>query len=201
MICGHAPWTTRSLATGLILLRWHHSRPITMTSTTSPLCSSTYCSVFGGSIRSPLAVRMLMSLLLTWFPATPKRGAGIQSPRGFSFRVHLEHDLYTWLMPLSGILIVGFAGIAPIMLFTSRQWYSYQKRETQHIWINFTSLWLLVHISTLVTSHLCSVPMVEAPGDAMSECSGDIQGEGPASRRKTTRKNHNQMRFWRSSII
>lgn len=35
--------------------------------------------------------------------------------------------------------------------------------------------------------YLCSVPTAEAPGDAMSECSGGIQGEGPASRHKTTR--------------
>lgn len=84
MICGHAPWTIRSLATGrLIRLRWHHSRPITMTSTTSPLCSSTYCSVFGGSIRSPLAVRMLISLLLTWFPATAKKGGWNSESRRF----------------------------------------------------------------------------------------------------------------------
>ena len=55
-------------------LWWHHSRPMTMTSTTSPLCSSTYCSVFGGSIRSPLALRILISLLLTWFPAGERRG-------------------------------------------------------------------------------------------------------------------------------
>lgn len=50
--------------------------------------------------------------------------------------------------------------------------------------------------------HLCSVPMGEAPGDAMSKCSGDIQGEGPASRHKTTRKKHNKMiMFCRSSIV
>lgn len=50
--------------------------------------------------------------------------------------------------------------------------------------------------------HLCSVPMGEAPGDAMSKCSGDIQVEGPASRHKTTRKKHNQMViFCRSTII
>ncbi|TNN62012.1 hypothetical protein EYF80_027750 [Liparis tanakae] len=39
-----------------------------MTSTTSPLCSSTYCSVLGGNISRPLALRMDMSLLETWFP-------------------------------------------------------------------------------------------------------------------------------------
>ena len=48
--------------------KWHHSRPITMTSTTSPLCSSTYCSVFGGSISRPLALRMLIRRLLIWLP-------------------------------------------------------------------------------------------------------------------------------------
>lgn len=47
----------------------HHSRPMTMTSTTSPLCSSTYCSVLGGSISRPLALRMDISLLDTWLPA------------------------------------------------------------------------------------------------------------------------------------
>lgn len=140
MICGHAPWATRSLTAGrLIPLWWHHSRPITMTSTTSPLCSSTYCSVFGGSIKSPLAVRMLMSLLLTWFPATCKKGAGTQSLGGFS------------------------------VCFILR-WFCFLQTGQY-----------------LNPGHLCSVPMVEAPGDAMSKCSGDIQGEGPVSRHKTTR--------------
>lgn len=46
----------------------HHSRPMTMTSTTSPLCSSTYCSVLGGNIRRPLALRIDISLLDTWLP-------------------------------------------------------------------------------------------------------------------------------------
>ena len=46
----------------------HHSRPMTMTSTTSPLWSSTYCSVFGGSINNPLALRMLIRRLLIWLP-------------------------------------------------------------------------------------------------------------------------------------
>ncbi|MED6259517.1 hypothetical protein ATANTOWER_024414 [Ataeniobius toweri] len=40
-----------------------------MTSTTSPLCSSTYCSVLGGNISRPLALRIDMSRLDTWFPA------------------------------------------------------------------------------------------------------------------------------------
>lgn len=61
--------------------------------------------------------------------------------------------------------------------------------------------WLLLAIERSRPGHLCSVPTVEAPGDAMSECSGDIQGGGPASRHKTTRKNHNQIRFWRSADI
>lgn len=153
MICGHAPWATRSLTAGrLIPLWWHHSRPITMTSTTSPLCSSTYCSVFGGSIKSPLAVRMLMSLLLTWFPATCKRGAGTQS------------------------LYVSFQMIKMAII------------QTQHIWIRSTCFFVLHTGEYLNPGHLCSVPMVEAPGDAMSKCSGDIQGGGPASRHKTTRK-------------
>lgn len=46
----------------------HHNRPMTMTSTTSPLCSSTYCSVLGGSISRPLALRIDISLLDTWLP-------------------------------------------------------------------------------------------------------------------------------------
>lgn len=49
--------------------------------------------------------------------------------------------------------------------------------------------------------HLCSVPMVEAPGDAMSKCSGDIQGAGPTSRHKTTRKTHNQMIIFCRSVL
>lgn len=65
--------------------------------------------------------------------------------------------------------------------------------------LQVTASYKAVHISTPVTSHLCSVPTVEAPGDAMSECSGGIQGGGPASRHKTTRKNHNQIRFRRSA--
>lgn len=35
--------------------------------------------------------------------------------------------------------------------------------------------------------YLCSVPMVEAPGDAMSECSDGIQGEGPTLHHMTTK--------------
>lgn len=42
-------------------------------------------------------------------------------------------------------------------------------------------------------AHLCSVPTVEAPGDAMSKCSGDIQDEGPASRHKTTGEKNPQL--------
>lgn len=64
------PIPTRAIWRHLCVPLWlHHSRPMTMTSTTSPLCSSTYCSVLGGSIRSPFALRILISLLLTWFPA------------------------------------------------------------------------------------------------------------------------------------
>lgn len=57
-------WTDRQADAHL-----HHNLPITMTSTTSPLCSSTYCSVLGGSISRPLALRMDISLLDTWLPA------------------------------------------------------------------------------------------------------------------------------------
>lgn len=46
----------------------HHNLPMTMTSTTSPLCSSTYCSVLGGSISRPFALRIDISLLDTWLP-------------------------------------------------------------------------------------------------------------------------------------
>lgn len=60
MICGHA--------SKLSPAGDHHSRPMTMTSTTSPLWSSTYCSVFGGSINNPLALRMLIRRLLIWLP-------------------------------------------------------------------------------------------------------------------------------------
>ena len=60
MICGHASKLSCSGD--------HHSRPMTMTSTTSPLWSSTYCSVFGGSINNPLALRMLIRRLLIWLP-------------------------------------------------------------------------------------------------------------------------------------
>lgn len=35
--------------------------------------------------------------------------------------------------------------------------------------------------------YLCSVPMVEAPGDAMSECSDGIQVEGPTLHHRTTK--------------
>ncbi len=65
--------TTFLLCTWSVPLRWHHSRPMTMTSTTSPLCNSTYCSVFGGNIRRPLALRMLISRLLIWFPVEQSR--------------------------------------------------------------------------------------------------------------------------------
>lgn len=34
--------------------------------------------------------------------------------------------------------------------------------------------------------YLCSVPTAEVPGDAMSECSGGIQGEGPTLHHMTT---------------
>lgn len=68
--------TTFLLCTWSVPLRWHHSRPMTMTSTTSPLCSSTYCSVFGGNIRRPLALRMLISRLLIWFPVLCAQGSG-----------------------------------------------------------------------------------------------------------------------------
>lgn len=54
----------------------HHSRPMTMTSTTSPLWSSTYCSVFGGSINNPLALRMLIRRLLIWLPVLCAQGSG-----------------------------------------------------------------------------------------------------------------------------
>lgn len=39
----------------------------------------------------------------------------------------------------------------------------------------------------MLVLYLCSVPTAEVPGDAMSKCSGGIQGEGPASHHKTTR--------------
>lgn len=65
----------------------HHSRPMTMTSTTSPLWSSTYCSVFGGSINNPLALRMLIRRLLIWLPRRKhslqqhqRHGACMRSP-------------------------------------------------------------------------------------------------------------------------
>lgn len=67
MICRHAP---------TLLLWWHHSLPITITSTTSPLWSSTYCSVFGGSINSPFALRILIRRLLIWFPVLCAQGNG-----------------------------------------------------------------------------------------------------------------------------
>lgn len=54
----------------------HHSRPMTMTSTTSPLCSSTYCSVLGGNISRPLALRIDISLLDTWLPVLCAQGNG-----------------------------------------------------------------------------------------------------------------------------
>ena len=40
-----------------------------------------------------------------------------------------------------------------------------------------------------VAGYLCSAPMVEAPGGAMSGCSGGIQGEGPVSHHRTTGEN------------
>lgn len=47
---------------------------------------------------------------------------------------------------------------------------------------------IIQHLSDycLELCYLCSVPTAEAPGDAMSGCSGGIQGEGPASHHKTT---------------
>lgn len=51
----------------------HHNLPMTMTSTTSPLCSSTYCSVLGGSISRPLALRIDINLLDTWLPRETRR--------------------------------------------------------------------------------------------------------------------------------
>lgn len=69
-------WTDRQADAHL-----HHNLPITMTSTTSPLCSSTYCSVLGGSISRPLALRMDISLLDTWLPAdrcSPACGTRLQ---------------------------------------------------------------------------------------------------------------------------
>lgn len=60
---------------------------MTMTSTTSPLCSSTYCSVFGGNIRRPLALRMLISRLLIWFPEKQRRNVVLTR--------HLAENVYT----------------------------------------------------------------------------------------------------------
>lgn len=72
MICGHAPLPLPVYLS--VPVRWHHhSRPMTITSTTSPLCSSTYCSVLGGNISSPLALLMLISRLLIWFPVGGER--------------------------------------------------------------------------------------------------------------------------------
>lgn len=64
---------------------------MTMTSTTSPLCSSTYCSVLGGSIRSPFALRILISLLLTWFPAAG--GGNTQHQTKKPHNLHRNHKL------------------------------------------------------------------------------------------------------------
>lgn len=90
MICGHA--------SKLSPAGDHHSRPMTMTSTTSPLWSSTYCSVFGGSINNPLALRMLIRRLLIWLPVLCAQGSGSwwcqvsihrwYSGRGSSFTSH-----------------------------------------------------------------------------------------------------------------
>lgn len=41
--------------------------------------------------------------------------------------------------------------------------------------------------------YLCSVPTAEAPGDAMSECSGGIQGEGPTLHHMTTKERRYNM--------
>lgn len=81
MICGHA--------SKLRSCWWHHSLPMTMTSTTSPLWSSTYCSVFGGSINSPLALRILIRRLLIWFPTGERQN---NFNWIFSYFQMLQHD-------------------------------------------------------------------------------------------------------------
>lgn len=87
---------------------------MTMTSTTSPLCSSTYCSVFGGSIRSPLALRMLISRLLTWFPA---------EGRGEEGRQHEEEKLYKlhFLCALC-IPVIELYSFVPELIWFNGQW-------------------------------------------------------------------------------
>lgn len=86
------PIPTRAIWRHLCVPLWlHHSRPMTMTSTTSPLCSSTYCSVLGGSIRSPFALRILISLLLTWFPAAG--GGNTQHQTKKTHNLHRNHKL------------------------------------------------------------------------------------------------------------
>lgn len=148
MICGHAPWATRSFTAGRLIPLWrHHSRPITMTSTTSPLCSSTYCSVFGGSIRSPFAVRMLMSLLLTWFPATPKRW-GWDAESGRIFLVfHFVWFKSLWILFICRVIYQQYV-------------ISDSSLSTQSIWIHFLPLaaiapFKLVPIWSLLTCALC----------------------------------------------
>lgn len=165
-----------------------------MTSTTSPLCSSTYCSVFGGSIRSPLAVRMLMSLLLTWFPATPKRGTGTQSLGRFSLCfISCDYNPNEFRL---------FAGWSISSILYQMNPYQCGEKNNTFGYTCIASYCFLQTSPYMTPGHLCSVPMAEAPDDAMSKCSGDIQGEGPASRHKTTRKKHNQMIiFCRSTII
>lgn len=190
-----------------IPLWWHHSRPMTMTSTTSPLCSSTYCSVFGGSIRSPLALRMLISLLLTWFPAAERRENGTKffKIQNWKYEVKLEMFGFSSM----GIPQIGTNGDTKLGHLCShlQKWsrsglqcahcmskgncdliYFPGKGKTCLILTYFKNWFKKIKMSVFFKSkYLCSVPMAEVPGDATSECSGGIQGEGPTLHHMTTR--------------
>lgn len=74
--------------------------------------------------------------------------------------------------------------------------YAYRCGKTVSFKINLSRLIHFSASSPVFTFwYLCSVPTAEAPGDAMSECSGGIQGEGPTLHHMTTREKNIQYKI------